>query len=309
VPIRIPETRARAALVATLIAAIALVACTSPAASPSLTPETSTPAVPSASATASESPAGEMGTIEGLFDVGGHRLFLKCEGTGSPTVIYLHGSITEPSVTPHRNGLFAQRALADEYRVCVYDRRNLGLSDTVDAVQTPDDALNDLHRLLAAAEVEPPYVLLGASFGGLLSYLYANTYPDEVVAMVQLDSPFPDEMSLEHLWPPEDRYEAFHEEDEASLERISHFSAHEDAVPFIGHEPAIPMTYFASLQEPWNGSEIPEYDAVILDVLAAYVDRFSPGTLISVDSPHFMEPEIPDQIVTALRDVIAAAGH
>ena len=32
-------------------------------------------------------------TIEGLFDVGGdRRLHLKCEGTGSPTIVYLHGA-------------------------------------------------------------------------------------------------------------------------------------------------------------------------------------------------------------------------
>lgn len=301
--------RTQAFPVSILIAAITLAACSTPAASPSPSSAASASAVPSASAAASESQAAAAGTIEGLFDVGGHRLFIKCEGTGSPTVVYLHGSINEANITPHQNGNFAVQRLKADYRVCVYDRRNLGPSDTVDAVQTPDDALNDLHNLLAAAGVGPPYVLLGASFGGLLSYLYANTYPGEVVGMVLLDSPFPDEMSLEHLFAPEDRYEAFHEEDQASLERISHFSAHEQAVPFIGHEPAIPVTYFASLQEPWDGfSSIPEYDAVILDVLAAFVDRFSPGTLISVDSPHFMEAAIPSEIVEALRDVIAKAG-
>ena len=32
-------------------------------------------------------------TIDGLFDVGGGRnLYLKCEGTGSPTIVYLHGA-------------------------------------------------------------------------------------------------------------------------------------------------------------------------------------------------------------------------
>ncbi len=32
-------------------------------------------------------------TIDGLFDVGGGRnLYLKCEGTGSPTIVYFHGA-------------------------------------------------------------------------------------------------------------------------------------------------------------------------------------------------------------------------
>lgn len=47
----------------------------------------------------------------------------------------------------------------------MYDRRNVGLSETVDAPQSPEDMIADLHGLVGAAGVEPPYVLLGASFG------------------------------------------------------------------------------------------------------------------------------------------------
>lgn len=241
----------------------------------------------------------------GLFDVGGHDLFIDCAGTGAPTIVYMHGSITSPGIVPHQNGLPIRRLLQD-FRVCLYDRRNVGRSEPVDAVQLPEDAIADLHGLLDAAEIDGPYVLLGASFGGLLAYLYANTYPDDIVGVVLLDSPFPDEMGLEDLVPAQDRYEAFHAEDEDSLERISHFTAHQDAVPFMGHEPAIPMTYLASLQEPWNSSGVAAYDAEIKAALATFVDRFSPGTLIEVDSPHFMEPAIPSGIADAIRGIVAA---
>ena len=105
--------------------------------------------------------------IDGKFDVGGHSLYLKCRGAAPPTVVYMHGSIgiDERSVVPHTNGEAFLSSLGTDHRVCVYDRRNLGKSDTVDAPQLPKDAVNDMRRLLAAAEVEPPYVLLGASFG------------------------------------------------------------------------------------------------------------------------------------------------
>ena len=39
----------------------------------------------------------------------------------------------------------------------------------------------DLHELLEVAGVDSPYVLLGASFGGVLADVYASTYPLEVV--------------------------------------------------------------------------------------------------------------------------------
>lgn len=71
--------------------------------------------------------------FDGKFDVGGHKLYLKCRGSAPPTVIYMHGSITEANVVPHENGALYLSSLGDEHRVCVFDRRNLGNSDTVDA--------------------------------------------------------------------------------------------------------------------------------------------------------------------------------
>jgi pimeloyl-ACP methyl ester carboxylesterase len=245
--------------------------------------------------------------IDGSFDVGGHSLYLKCRGTASPTIVYMHGSITEANVVPHTNGTSFLRSLAEDHRVCVYDRRNLGRSEAVDAPQLPKDALSDMRRLLAAADVRPPYVLLGASFGGLLAYLYANTHPDEVAGMVLLDSPFPDALSLEHLVKPEDRYEASVAEDEnESLERISHFKVLEASQRYIGKEPAIPVTYLSSIPESDAVIGQPEYDKKILRLQKAYVERFSPGRYLRVDAPHFMERAIPEKIAKELRRVIAS---
>jgi pimeloyl-ACP methyl ester carboxylesterase len=245
--------------------------------------------------------------LEGHFDVGGHRLYLHCAGTGRPTVLYLHGSAERVGM-PHRNGMSVQQRLLDDHRVCVYDRRNLGLSDTVDAVQTPEDALHDLDALLAAAEVAPPYVLLGASFGGVLSYLYANRHPDEVVGVVLLDAMFPDEMLLEDRWPPEERFEAFDEEDEQETkERLSHYKVMLATMEHIGEEPAIPLTYLASSQERRSEPHVPGYDEEIYELLQGFVDRFSPGKLVWVDAPHFMEHLAASAIADELRVVIAAA--
>lgn len=247
-------------------------------------------------------------TIRGRFDVGGHRLYLECAGTGSPTVVYLHGAVFDRGIDPHVNGLHVSEHLQDDYRVCVYDRRNVGHSDTVDAVQRPVDAVRDLENLLDAADVEPPYVLLGASFGGLLADLYANLHPDDVVGMVLLDAAFPDDLALDPLLPRRDRYRTAHRDDmNNSLERISHYAAHRAAYRFAGREPDIPVTYLASSLEPRNTLGDREYDGLVQHALAAYVDRFSPGKMVWVASPHFMEPAVPEQIARAVRDVIDEA--
>jgi pimeloyl-ACP methyl ester carboxylesterase len=261
------------------------------------------------SADPQESPSG---VIEGSFDVGGHELYLSCHGTGSPTVVYLHGAITDEGIDPVANASAISDDLSDDYRVCLYDRRNVAQSDVVDAVQTPADAVHDLERLLDQAGVEAPYVLLGASYGGLLSYLYANEHPDDVVGMVLLAAMFPDELSLEHLFAPEDRLKAVMADQESnSLERMSQYRGLTSAQPYIGKEPEIPVIYLEPENEGYDDNTFgsPEYRRRVDDVLAGYVDRFSPGILRTVDAPHFMEPVIPEEIADAVREVVASSGE
>ena len=47
----------------------------------------------------------------------------------------------------------------------------------------------DLHRLLEVAGVNPPYVLVGRSFGGFSVGLFASTHPGDVAAVVLVDAP------------------------------------------------------------------------------------------------------------------------
>jgi pimeloyl-ACP methyl ester carboxylesterase len=132
-----------------------------------------------------ELPAVAPESLSGLFDVGGRKLFLSCSGTGSPTVILEAGY-------GDSGGLWApvQNGIAPRTRVCSYDRPNVsaGASDPAVTSRTAEDQVADLHALLAAADVPGPYVLGAHSYGGLVSRLYAATYPDEVVGMVLVDT-------------------------------------------------------------------------------------------------------------------------
>lgn len=122
-----------------------------------------------------------------LVDVGGgRRLHILCKGDAAgPAVIFEAGLSQYTANTTY--GL-AQDAIAPFARVCTYDRAGLGWSDPAPEGWTQEGMVRDLHRLLQAAEVQGPYVLVGHSMGGLLARSYARTYPDQVVGVVLVDA-------------------------------------------------------------------------------------------------------------------------
>jgi pimeloyl-ACP methyl ester carboxylesterase len=119
-----------------------------------------------------------------LIDVGGHKLYISCTGSGSPTVI-LEAGLGEPAAMMAG---WVQPGVAASTKVCVYDRAGEGWSELAD---TPQDGLaiaSDLHTLLSRAEVDPPYVLVAHSSGGPYVEVYAARYPADVAGMVLLDA-------------------------------------------------------------------------------------------------------------------------
>jgi pimeloyl-ACP methyl ester carboxylesterase len=114
-----------------------------------------------------------------LIDIGGRRLHLLCSGQGSPTVVFEAGASSFAI-----DFTLVQREVAKTSRVCAYDRAGSGWSDPAKGKVS---TAADLHSLLGAAGVKPPYVLAGASRGGLLIRTYLLEYPDDVTGLVFVD--------------------------------------------------------------------------------------------------------------------------
>jgi len=118
-----------------------------------------------------------------LVDVGGYRLRLHCTGHGGPAVILDSGLGSSSS-----SWRLVQPAVARDTQVCSYDRAGSGWSDDGPLPRTSGRIVTELHRLLRRARVEPPYVLVGHSFGGLNVRLFASEYRGEVAGMVLVDA-------------------------------------------------------------------------------------------------------------------------
>jgi pimeloyl-ACP methyl ester carboxylesterase len=89
-----------------------------------------------------------------------------------------------------------QPEVARTTRACSYDRAGLGWSESRPEPRTSENMVKEMHTLLVNGKVNPPYVLVGHSFGGALVRLYAQSYPDEVSGMVLVDSA-PDDLFID----------------------------------------------------------------------------------------------------------------
>jgi pimeloyl-ACP methyl ester carboxylesterase len=118
-------------------------------------------------------------------DIGGRSLNIYCSGEGNPTVV-LEGA-TGYGWMP------IQRAIATFTRACWYDRAGYGWSDAGPRPRTSAAMATDLHEVLRAAAVPPPYVLVGASFNGFPVRVFAGRYLDEVAGVVLVDATHEDQ--------------------------------------------------------------------------------------------------------------------
>jgi len=129
------------------------------------------------------------------YDVGGFKMHIDCTGRGSPTVV-LESGLGDTYVSWRK----VQPEIAKFTRVCSYDRAGLGYSDPASAPRTSKVIAEQLHALLQAAAIPPPYVLVGHSMGGFDVRLFPSLFRNEVAGMVLVDASHPDQ---ENRLPPE----------------------------------------------------------------------------------------------------------
>ena len=151
----------------------------------------------------------------GLYDVGGGRkLFLDCQGQGSPTVFIIPGkgsyaeawNFVVPPDDPIRSSPYdiiaqakfvpspdaVQPTVAKTTQVCAYDRPNTrpdGADRSTDMPQphSVQQDVDDVVALINASQLPTPMVFVAHSYGGLVLDLLARTHPELVAGLVMVD--------------------------------------------------------------------------------------------------------------------------
>jgi pimeloyl-ACP methyl ester carboxylesterase len=123
---------------------------------------------------------------EAMVDIGnGIELWLNSMGQGSPTILLDAPGPRCDSETWRT----IQPRLAQLTRTCRYDRAGTGKSTgtELNTLAIPPRT-QDLENLLEAARMEPPYIMVGYSFGGAIVLRYARQHPDRVAGLVLIES-------------------------------------------------------------------------------------------------------------------------
>ncbi len=233
------------------------------------------------------------------YDIGGYTLWMRCQGEGSPTVVFDAGlgstSTAWASVEP---------GVAERTRACVYDRAGLGMSQARPE-GTPDPTAgsmaDELRELLRVAGEDGPFVVVGHSYGGMVTQMFADRFADDVAGVVLVDSSSGPQLenSLWIKWFGEGITQW--NDGAASLDLHATKKQLMDVKP-LGSVPLVVLTQNyveegdAAFQKSWNGMQ---------KRLAAWSGESV--HVVAVKSGHGIPGDAPDLIVAAVDEVVGAA--
>lgn len=155
---------------------------------------------------------------ENLVEVGGTKLNVYTEGEGAVTIVFMSGNGVTCPVLEYKP---IYRRMSKKYRIAVIEKAGYGFSDGTDEPRTIENLVSEDRAALKAAGIEPPYVLAAHSYSGLEAVYWANTYPDEVRAVLSMDMAVPDTAIAQSRELPEEKRRAMIQKQQKLIHKIS----------------------------------------------------------------------------------------
>ncbi|QSA97795.1 alpha/beta fold hydrolase [Methylococcus sp. EFPC2] len=186
-----------------------------------------------------------------------------------------------------------------------YDRPGYGKSDPVSTPRDGMHIVDELRSLLKSKDLNPPYVLVGHSLGGLYMQLFARRYPDEVSALVLVDSTHPEQLkgagSFEN-WPIWLRVMFGVAMSSVEKEELNAIDVTGEEILRLASFTGKPVAVLSALQPMKEKSTLAD-DA---NEKRKDIARLYPGSKqIWVDSGHGIPLEKPEAIISVIRDVLS----
>lgn len=129
-------------------------------------------------------------------DINGQRMHVYTKGEGEKTIVLLNGLGT---AAPALDFEPLMDELAIKNKVVVVETFGYGWSDHTAKERTVENIVDEIRLSLQVADITGPYILMPHSISGIYSMYYANTYPDEVEAVIGIDALLPQATQYFHV--------------------------------------------------------------------------------------------------------------
>lgn len=153
-----------------------------------------------------------------LIKVGETELNAYSEGNGNVTLVFLAGSGVGCPVLEYSP---IYRKMSADYRIAVVEKAGYGSSGKATTKRSVDNLVNESRAALKAAGIQPPYVLVPHSYSGFEAIWWANTFPDEVAAVLGLDMGFPNMMKAQAAQIPHSKKVVMVDKTRKLMQRIA----------------------------------------------------------------------------------------
>lgn len=241
-------------------------------------------------------------------DLDGHQVHVQEGGVAAPAVIFESGLGEDLSSWSR-----VQPQVASFAHTVAYDRPGLGTSEPSPVPRDLAKMAGELHSLLVAAKVGPPYVLVGHSLGGAIVEIFANLYPSDVAGVVLVD---PEDGRLDGLlrsnmsasdW--ESRQAAIDQAlprmpaaVRAELEAFKKSAGYPDDAFVFQQMPVVLLTGTKTNPE-FPGNPL-EQDLKLRMHRALLAKLPTSQHVLVPNSRHYIQTDAPEQVVEAIRAVI-----
>lgn len=245
-----------------------------------------------------------------LIDIGGRRLHVTCAGEGSPTIV-LEAGMGDTLAT----WASIQGRLAETTTVLSYTRSGLGQSDPAPIPRTLQDMVTDLGNLLSVVAAPGPYVLVAHSYGGQIARLFAAQHPLEIKAMVLVDPSHEDKYARFEAVLTEqliERQDAFLKDPSRNSEHIDLLESRRqiNAAGSVLNIPVIVLTRGATDEHSpvWPSPELQKIERQMHYDLLKMPGHGLRRHIVAKHSGHFIHHDEPELVISAVREVMEAAG-
>ena len=150
--------------------------------------------------------------------VGNTDINVYTEGSGNITIIFMAGSGVGCPTFEYKP---IYRRMSDKYRIAVVEKAGYGLSSKAVTERTIENLVEESRTALKKLHIEPPYILAPHSYSGFEAIWWANTYPEEVKAVLGIDMGFPNMMKAQAKEIPHEKKKAMIAKSRSLMQKIA----------------------------------------------------------------------------------------